>query len=68
MVYASFLIDLQRRMNKRRPAVIGRPTAILNVFGTPSDQVGPRLADRKNFIAVVLSHGDQTRWDQIQVP
>src|SRR5262249_48255682 len=41
---------------ENRPSVIGRPAAVLDVFGTASDQVRPRLADRKNFHGPVFCH------------
>ena len=43
-------------MDENRPSVIGGPASVLDVFGAPSDQVRPRLADRKNFHGPVLRH------------
>ena len=56
MVDARLLIDLQGSMDENRPSVIGGPASVLDVFGAPSDQVRPGLADRKNFHGLVLRH------------
>ena len=56
VVDAKLLVDLQGSMDEYRPSVIGGPAAFLDVFGTASDQVRPRLADRKNFHGSVLRH------------
>jgi hypothetical protein len=45
-------------MDENRPAVISRPTSILDVFGTPDDQISPRLSDRQNLHR---THGAGTR-------
>jgi hypothetical protein len=56
VVDATLLVDLQGSMDENRPSVIGGPASVLDVFGAPSDQVRPRLADRKNFHGPVLCH------------
>jgi hypothetical protein len=56
VIDASLLVDLQGSMDENRPSIIGGPASVLDVFGALSDQVRPRLADRKNFHDPVLRH------------
>ena len=56
VIDARLLVDLQGSMDENRPSAIGGPASVLDVFGAPSDQVRPRLADRKNFHGSVLRH------------
>ena len=42
-------IDIEGRLNEEWPAVFGRPTAVLDVFNAPSNQVSPRLPDRQDL-------------------